>query len=494
MVETLGVTGLELVLLLSALGLALAFEFVNGFHDTANAVATVIYTHALPPTVAVVWSGCWNLIGVLLSSGAVAYSIVSLLPVELVLNVGSGTGFAMVFALLFSAILWNVGTWYLGLPASSSHTLIGAIVGVGLMNSFLTPDSTLGEGVNWAKVTDVGKALLLSPLIGFVLAAVLLLVMKAMIRQPALFEPPQGDAPPPWPIRLLLVLTCTGVSVMHGSNDGQKGMGLIVLILVGLAPLTFAINPTTPPETLAFVQADTGQIAEALSQAGVVDLQDDTEARGVLTGAIRRNQYDARTTAALARINRNVLTAVSGRTVPAKLQAEERREARIDMYLEAEILSRLARLNALPPGIASSTATGLRDRLKSMTFFIPPWVKVAVALALGLGTMIGWKRIVVTVGEKIGKAHMSYAQGAAAELVAMTTIGAADALGLPVSTTHVLSSGIAGTMAANRSGIQSTTVRNVLIAWVLTLPAAMLLGAGLFSAGLFLVFDVFGMR
>ena len=310
------------VLLLLAVLIALGFEFVNGFHDTANAVATVIYTHALPPTVAVVWSGCWNLIGVLLSSGAVAYSIVSLLPVELVLNVGSGTGFAMVFALLFSAILWNVGTWYLGLPASSSHTLIGAIVGVGLMNSFLTPDSTLGEGVNWAKVTDVGKALLLSPLIGFVLAAVLLLVMKAMIRQPALFEPPQGDAPPPWPIRLLLVLTCTGVSVMHGSNDGQKGMGLIVLILVGLAPLTFAINPTTPPETLAFVQADTGQIAEALSQAGVVDLQDDTEARGVLTGAIRRNQYDARTTAALARINRNVLTAVSGRTVPAKLQAE----------------------------------------------------------------------------------------------------------------------------------------------------------------------------
>src|ERR1700750_2271212 len=155
------------ILLVAALFLALSFEFVNGFHDTANAIATVIYTHTLTPTQAVIWSGTWNFLGVLTSSGAVAFGIVALLPVELILDVGSGAGFAMVFALLLSAIIWNVGTWYLGLPASSSHTLIGSIVGVGLMNSLISPDSAFGDGVNWTKVADTGKALLFSPIIGF---------------------------------------------------------------------------------------------------------------------------------------------------------------------------------------------------------------------------------------------------------------------------------------------------------------------------------------
>ena len=219
--------GLDLptgILLCLALLLALSFEFVNGFHDTANAVATVIYTNSLKPTQAVVWSGLWNLIGVLTSSGAVAFGIVALLPVELVINVGSGAGFAMVFSLLLSAIIWNLGTWYLGLPASSSHTLIGSIVGVGLMNSLLSPDSAFGDGVNWAKVGDTVKALFFSPLIGFAAAGALLLLAKALLRNPALFKAPEGKAPPPGWIRALLVFTCTGVSFAHGSNDGQKGM------------------------------------------------------------------------------------------------------------------------------------------------------------------------------------------------------------------------------------------------------------------------------
>src|SRR5271154_1812082 len=230
------------VLLCLAILLALSFEFVNGFHDTANAVATVIYTHSLKPAQAVVWSGTWNLIGVLTSSGAVAFGIVALLPVELVINVGSGAGFAMVFALLVSAIVWNLGTWYLGLPASSSHTLIGSIVGVGLMNSLLSPDNAFGDGVNWAKVADTVKALVFSPLIGFVVAGLLLLVAKAVRRRPELYRSPEGQGPPPWWIRGLLVLTCTGVSFAHGSNDGQKGMGLIMLILIGTVPTTYALN------------------------------------------------------------------------------------------------------------------------------------------------------------------------------------------------------------------------------------------------------------
>ena len=363
--ETLSIA--TLLLLLLAIGLALSFEFVNGFHDSANAVATVIHTQTLQPSIAVIWSGIWNLIGVLTSSGTVAFSVLALLPSELVFNIGSEAGFAMVFALLVSAILWNLGTWYLGLPASSSHTLVGAILGVGVANSLLSGQA-FGTGVNWAKAEEVLVALLVSPAIGFGGAAVLLLLLKWVLPQPALYQAPEPDQPPPLWIRSLLILTCTGVSFAHGSNDGQKGIGLILLILAGILPGLFAVDLTLPPS--------------------------------------------------------------------AQL--------------------------------------------------IPLWVKVAVAIALGLGTMVGWKRVVVTVGEKIGKDPLSYAQGVAAQGVAMGTILAAGGFGLPVSTTHVLASGVAGTMAANRSGLQFGTLRNLLTAWVLTLPACALLSAAIFSALRFL--------
>src|SRR5580698_9100494 len=258
-----------------ALGLALSFEFVNGFHDTANAVATVIYTHSLKPMVAVVWSGCWNLIGVLTSSGGVAFGVLALLPVELVLNVGSGAGFAMVFALLTSAIIWNLGTWYLGLPASSSHALIGSIMGVGLANSLLAPGHVFGEGVNWAKAEEVGTSLLVSPLVGFVCAALLLLLMKVLIKNQALYQAPEKDKAPPLWIRSLLILTCTGVSFGHGSNDGQKGMGLIMLILIGIMPTTFAVDLGSDQqsiqqvaETAETISGQMDQVAAGVAMAG----------------------------------------------------------------------------------------------------------------------------------------------------------------------------------------------------------------------------------
>src|ERR1700685_39785 len=258
------IPALEAIFLVLALGLALGFEFVNGFHDTANAVATVIYTNSLKPAYAAVWWGCWNLIGVLTSTGAVAFGIFALLPVELVINVGSGAGFAMVFALLLSAIIWNLGTWYLGLPASSSHTLIGSIVGVGLMNSLMSPDAAFGDGVNWAKVADTVKALVFSPLIGFVVAGLLLLLAKAVLRKPELYQAPTGKEPPPWWIRGLLVLTCTGVSFAHGSNDGQKGMGLIVLILVGIVPTAFALNMSASADSLQRLESSAVEFSQAL--------------------------------------------------------------------------------------------------------------------------------------------------------------------------------------------------------------------------------------
>jgi inorganic phosphate transporter, PiT family len=495
MLASIGIDLPTAILLVLALGLALGFEFVNGFHDTANAVATVIYTNSLKPTYAVVWSGCWNLIGVLTSSGAVAFGIVALLPVELVINVGSGAGFAMVFALLLSAIIWNLGTWYLGLPASSSHTLIGSIVGVGLMNSLMAPDSAFGDGVNWAKVGDTVKALVLSPLIGFALAALIVLIAKKVLSNPALFQAPKDKAPPPGWIRGLLILTCTGVSFAHGSNDGQKGMGLIVLILVGVVPASFSLNMATSADTIAKIHADAVVIEQQWQKSGlIVPGTDITAARKVLTGYLRKDPVSKATVDALGTVNHAIIDTTANLKDFSSIAGDQRRNLRLNVYVVSESLAKMMKSKKLPDQFNADSAKEYQGLLKGLTTFIPTWVKVAVALALGLGTMVGWKRIVVTVGEKIGKAHLTYGQGASAEIVAFATIEAADILGLPVSTTHILSSGIAGSMVANKSGIQGDTVRNIILAWVLTLPVCVLLGAALFGAGLFFVFRVLGVH
>jgi inorganic phosphate transporter, PiT family len=472
-------TYLPYMLLFVALLIALGFEFVNGFHDTANAVATVIYTHSLPANVAVVWSGTFNLLGVLASSGAVAFGIIALLPVELILQVGSGAGFAMVFALLIAAIIWNLGTWYLGLPASSSHTLIGSIIGVGVANALLNgQDGT--SGVDWTKATEIGYALLLSPVFGFGVAAILFLSMKLLVRMPELYTAPKGDQPPPWWIRGLLILTCTGVSFAHGSNDGQKGMGLIMLILIGTVPTAYALNRAMPDSQMAEFRTNSTAAAEVIRAKGA-GYNVIGDPRPAVTLYVARRKINEGTYPSLAVLVQDVARQVNEHGSLAKVPAEAVGNTRNDMYLVSEAIrflmkdkendlnkDEVAKLNAYKKSLDNSTK------------FIPLWVKIAVAVALGLGTMIGWRRIVITVGEKIGKSHMTYAQGASAELVAMGTIGAADVFGLPVSTTHVLSSGVAGTMAANGSGLQWETVRNLAMAWVLTLPVAMMLSASLF--------------
>lgn len=489
-------SGLTLCLLIGALLLALSFEFVNGFHDTANAVATVIYTHSLKPYQAVIWSGLWNFLGVLTSTGAVAFGIVALLPVELIVNVGSGAGFAMVFALLLSAIIWNVGTWYFGLPASSSHTLIGSIVGVGLMNSYLSATAKFGEGVNWGKVSDTATALVVSPIIGFVAAALLLLLAKALIKNPALYQSPEGNKPPPLWIRSLLVLTCTGVSFAHGSNDGQKGMGLIMLILIGIVPSVYALNLASSADAVAKLSASSRASVVVLDkQPGVQGStpMDAKTSQDALSVYLRSGNVDNTTFSALDAKVHEIDSALATVKSLNDIPTDARRQVRSSIYLVSETLNKMLRGTTFTGD--DKKALGIfKDQLNGATKFIPTWVKALVALALGLGTMIGWKRIVVTVGEKIGKAHLSYAQGASAELIAMATISAADVLGLPVSTTHILSSGIAGTMVANKSGLQSDTVRNIVLAWVLTLPVCVFLGASLFAAGLFVVFRMLGMQ
>jgi inorganic phosphate transporter, PiT family len=467
------------VLLGVALLIALGFEFVNGFHDTANAVATVIYTHSLEPHVAVVLSGTCNFIGVLLSTGGVAFGIVSLLPVELILQVGSGSGFAMVFALLTAAIIWNLSTWYFGLPSSSSHTMVGSIIGVGIANQLMSVRSGT-SGVDWSQAAGVGRSLLFSPLVGFLCAAILLMILKVVVRDPRLYKAPEGDAPPPFWIRCLLIFTCGSVSYAHGSNDGQKGMGLIMLILIGTVPTAYALNhAVTATQTQDFVavsrQAE-DTLRKYVSPSAIVG-----DPRTEVSQYISSKEFKPSTMLGLEQLVNSIAGEAALykqlKNVPERMTPNLRN----DMYVASEAL-RLMKKSGQPALSDQdwSVLDNYRKHIDNATKFIPTWVKVAVALALGLGTMVGWKRIVITVGEKIGKTHLTYAQGAAAELVAFATIEAADVYNLPVSTTHVLSSGVAGTMTANRSGLQWSTVRNLLMAWVMTLPASIILSASLF--------------
>lgn len=441
----------SLLFLIVALIVAFAFEFINGFHDTANAVTTVIYTNTLRPTPAVLFSGILNFLGVLFGGTAVAFSIVNLLPVDLLIEGESSTALVMVLSLLLAGVVWNLSTWYLGLPVSSSHTLIGAILGVGLANSLLA--GRAGDGVNWAKAGEVLLALMVSPAIGFGLAAILLLLLKAVVREPRLYTPPDGnDRPPHW-IRGVLLATCGGVSFAHGSNDGQKGMGLLLLVLIGFLPFHYAINIYHP------------ELAEGVYRSA-------TEVQAIL-------EKDSKEfTPELQRDLGAISEALNGKRSFAEVPPEKRWAVRQAIYS--------FRKHAKEARLSQETRAAIEPHLVAPRLaveFVPIWVVFGVAVALGLGTCIGYKRIVVTVAEKIGKTHLTYGQGATAELVAAGTILAADLLHMPVSTTHVLSSGVAGTMTANGSGIQAGMCQKIALAWVLTLPVAMLLAGVLFLLG-----------
>lgn len=470
--------------LILALVIALGFEFVNGFHDTANAVATVIYTNAMPANLAVIWSGAWNFAGVMFSTGAVAYSIITLLPVDLILHVGSNAGFAMIFALLLAAVLWNLATWYVGLPNSSSHSLIGSIMGVGVANQLISAGSKGGTaGVDWAQAQKVLSSLLFSPILGFVAALLLMWIMRVVFqRNKKLFVAPDTGAPPPRGIRALLIFTCTAVSFAHGGNDGQKGMGLIMLILIGCAPTAYALNRTMPVEqTAAFVQT-ANQAAGVFAAHAQGAISTGADARAVLSSALQSKQADKpEVYAALATVSGELSQSVANFGSLSKVPAGATPNLRNDMYLVLDT-SRLVTKSAAKKfdEAQTKTLTAYQGDLESGTRYIPLWVKVAVAIALGLGTMVGWKRIVVTVGERIGKTEFTYGMGASAELVAASTILLAEKYGAPVSTTHILTSGVAGSAVGQGAGLQFRTIRNMALAWFLTLPVAMTLSGGLY--------------
>ena len=448
-------------LLIVCLTAACAFEFINGFHDTANAVATVIYTNSLKPWVAVIWSGIWNSVGVFAGGITVAMGISYLIPVEILADQNIYHSVALIMSLLITAIVWNLGTWYFGIPCSSSHTLVGSILGVGLAYSFIAEKS--GNYVNWSKASDIGLSLLVSPIVGFSLTILIMYLLRVSIKNKSIFKAPKTNDPPPFMIRMVLLLTCTGVSYSHGSNDGQKGIGLVMLILIAIAPSYFALNPNV---NLPKVKQEITLVDSILHKTIVTQItkEDSLELAKVLAISSKVNKI----------ISSKQLDSL---TVNEKFEV---RQGAIKLGKEIEKL-RKSKTIALSDEDKSSLKASVTG-VKTITEYSPSWVIIMISISLGLGTMIGWKRIVKTIGEKIGKQHLNYAQGASSELVAAATIGMATAFGLPVSTTQVLSSGIAGSMVATKGmkNLQGGTIRNIAIAWILTLPVTIILSGLLF--------------
>jgi PiT family inorganic phosphate transporter len=454
------------VLLVLCLIAACGFEFVNGFHDTANAVATVIYTNSLKPWFAVIWSGIWNFLGVLLGGIGVAVSIVNLLPVETLVDQNIAHSLSMIMALLITAIFWNLLTWYFGIPCSSSHTLIGSILGVGLAYSLL-PVAT-GDAVNWTKAKEIGVSLLISPLFGFSITIVLMYVIRTLTRKTeggdALFKEPKKNQPPPTWIRSILIVTCTLVSFFHGQNDGQKGVGLVMLILIGIVPLYFALDTNFTPSSVP------GSLRRIEQIVATVDPLD-------LSAPDRQKLEEAKV------MNSRLMTRFETLQFVSDIPKEERFSVRKDIMIMDRHFSDIGKKPEVK--LSEQEKKALKDELQNLrkvTDYAPFWVILMISISLGLGTMIGWKRIVKTVGEKIGKQHLTYAQGASAELVAASTIGMSSYFNLPVSTTHVLSSGIAGSMVASKGvkNLQGDTIRNILMAWFLTVPVVMIMAGTLF--------------
>ena len=455
-IETDLSTGLIILLGITILTVCI-FEFVNGFHDTANAVATVIYTGSLKPVPAVVWSGLMNFAGVMASGYffgmGVAMKIAGLLPVEALMGQDLHHSIAMVLSVLLGAIIWNLGTWYLGIPCSSSHTMIGSLLGAGIVFSML-PENTEHVGVNWSEAAKIGNSLLFSPAFGFSMAIVLMFIFKQSLRDKKIFKEPEQGTSPPWYIRGILILTCTLVSFFHGSNDGQKGVGLLLIVLMTFLPLKFALSPDFSPETAG---QSLEKIQAALPAASIYpEVQKANESVEALRQDIlAHDPQNVKQRLAIRKrisiVNKNLSVLLD---VPNVILDKDRRKT-----ISQEI-----------------------KHLGRYTSHVPTWSVVLISLSLGIGTMIGWKRIVVTIGEKIGKRHMTYAEGATAELIASSTIGLASGLGLPVSTTHVLSSGVAGAMVASKGvkNLQGDTIKNIALAWVLTLSVTMLLSGLLY--------------
>ncbi len=494
--------GLDLstsLLLVLALLFVLFYEAINGFHDTANAVATVIYTRAMRAQLAVVMAGVFNFFGVLLGGLSVAYAIVHMLPTDLLLNVGSAHGLAMVFSMLLAAIIWNLGTWYLGLPASSSHTLIGAIIGIGLTNALMNGTSVV-DALNIPKVLNIFLSLILSPIIGLVLAGGLIFILRrywsstkkrARIHMtPADREKIDGKKKPPFWTRIALIVSAIGVSYSHGANDGQKGIGLIMLVLIGVAPAGFVVNMNASGYDITRTRDAVNHLEQYYQQHNaslthIIQMAPPELPTPEEVPATSPKEFHCDSARALQAVQ-SAQMLLNNLQSYDQLTVEQRGHMRRLLLCISDTADKVARL---PETSADDKRflNKLKSDLLGTIEYAPIWIIVAVALALGTGTMIGWRRVATTIGEKIGKKGMTYAQGMSAQVTAALSIGIASYTGMPVSTTHILSSSVAGTMLVDGGGLQSRTIKNIAMAWVFTLPVCILLSGSLYWIALKLV-------
>ena len=484
-------TGLLLVL---ALLFVLFYEAINGFHDTANAVATVIYTRAMRSQLAVAMAAIFNFFGVLLGGLSVAYAIVHMLPTDLLLNMGSAHGLAMVFSMLLAAIIWNLGTWYFGLPASSSHTLIGAIIGIGLTNALMTGTSVV-DALNIPKVINIFASLIVSPIVGLVFAGGLIFVLRrfwsgtkkrARIHlTPAEREKKDGKKKPPFWTRIALILSAIGVAFSHGANDGQKGIGLVMLVLIGVAPAGFVVNMNASGYEITRTRDAINNVETFFQQRPELLLKVQNSADPLTPEALQATEFHCHPANTMNALDRTKAM-LSGIESYDKLSVEQRGQLRRIMLCISDTTDKVAKMpevNADDQRLLKKLKTDMLSTIE----YAPIWIIMAVALALGIGTMIGWRRVAPTLGEKIGKKGMTYAQGMAAQMTSAVSIGLASYTGMPVSTTHVLSSSVAGTMLVDGGGLQRKTVTNILMAWVFTLPASIILSGVLYWISLKLI-------
>ncbi|MGF6768066.1 PiT family inorganic phosphate transporter [Paraburkholderia sp. GAS199] len=456
-------SGIVVVMLVVCLVMVLAFEATNGFHDSSNAVATVIYTQSLKPVPAVVWSGLLNFIGVLVGGIAVAYALVEILPPDVLTPPDGSPAVPMLVSIFAAALFWNVLTWAFGIPNSSSHCIIGALIGVAAADAILKSRS-LTDGVDWKQIITVLEGLAVSPVLGFLLAGGLYGLLRLIVRKGHLFEPPKEGQPPVWWLRALLILTCTSVSFSHGTNDGQKSIGLIMLTVIGLLPATYALNPKEVGQLTELSQHAT-QAIPLIQKYG-----DDVKSQG-LRAAVELQQ-------AQPELQKQSSELQSG-TTPLAVERATRARLRGDIYDVVAQMKHVGEVKEASP--QEKKLAG--DLLKQMSLpveYAPFWVRMLSALCLGIGTMVGYRRVVRTLGERLGKQHMTPGQGASAELVGSLLIGTAGFTGLPVSTTHIITSGIAGTMVTGGQGVQGGMLVRIVVTWLVTLPVTIGLSAGLF--------------
>ncbi|MCV2528633.1 MAG: inorganic phosphate transporter [Candidatus Lightella neohaematopini] len=467
--------------------LVLIYEIINGFHDTANAITTVIYTNALKVKIAVIMSGLFNFYGVIFSGLSVAYAIVHLLPIELLTNINSAHGLIMLFSMLLSAIIWNISTWYFGLPASSSHTLIGAIIGVSITNSIINHHSIL-EALNIPKLLEIFTSLVISPFIGFILSICLILILKIFVsnygKYKIIYSVPTNSSnlylpekkPPLW-LKLILVLSSAGVSFSHGANDGQKGIGLIMLILISITPVNFILNMNTNNSDILHTKYAILDLKNFYSNKCILNSNLYSKNKKNFLYFRKENKFYC-SSKVLEYIEHtyNLLNNLSSYNQLNNNQRFYLHNSLINIINNINKLAKLSSVNDYDKKLLMN----IKNILLSNVEYAPKWVITTIAVALSLGTMVGWKRISVTIGERIGKSNMTYAHGFVTQTTAALSIGVASYTGMPVSTTHIVSSAIMGVMLVDGKGIQLNTIKNILITWLLTLPISILISSILY--------------